>query len=115
MILGMWPNFMIPHLENASLDGRARVSVRNWEGEWRKRAVARSGRGVTRWIRLWPARVCGLIRTGTRVARGQGVGCLHPGGRMSTALDGTKGGFQSSLAKTGSEQATQRKQLKNLL
>jgi len=46
MILGMWPNFMIPHLENASLDGRARASVRNWEGEWRKRAVAKSGRGL---------------------------------------------------------------------
>jgi len=37
------PHSMIPQLENGSLDGYARRSVRNWDGQWRKRAANNRG------------------------------------------------------------------------
>src|SRR5438552_6672826 len=111
----MFPNSMIPHLERASLDGD-RLGECPKLG--RRMAEASSYEFLprtARWIRFWPARVCGLIRTGTRVAQGQGVGCLHPGGRMSTALDGTKGGVPSSIAENRFEQGALRRRLRKLL
>jgi hypothetical protein len=45
--LRVFPNSMIPQLENPSLDVMAQESVRNWDGPWRKRAdEAIRGKGI---------------------------------------------------------------------
>src|SRR5579863_9944781 len=90
------PSSMIPQVETATLGGALRRSVRNWDGRWWKwtpvgrKVKEPSGQNTQE------KRVAGVGAAARELQGDKDVGRLQVRGRISTALNGTKGAVATS-------------------